>query len=92
MAVRNSKPARKRAAKAGVAALDATSLRISADEFKAWQALLNVNNGEASRLLDLAPNTITTIREAGGSTYVALLCRAVLAGITAADTLEHCQR
>ncbi|NEN17055.1 hypothetical protein G3V87_23110, partial [Escherichia coli] len=57
MAVRNSKPARKRAAKAGVAALDATSLRISADEFKAWQALLNVNNGEASRLLDLAPNT-----------------------------------
>lgn len=72
-------PRRRAFASAGAA------LRISAAEFVAWQEGLGLSNGEAAAALYVSPNTVTAARRDGGGADIALKCRAVAAGISAAD-------
>jgi hypothetical protein len=62
------------------------ALRISASEFIAWQEGLGLSNGAAAAALFVSPNTVTAARRDGASADIALKCRAVAAGISAADT------
>lgn len=80
----NSAPA-KPLAKSRAYASENTSLRISAEEFKAWQAGLELSNADAARLLFVSPNTITAARADGAGPDLALKCRAVSVGIAADD-------
>ena len=83
----SSTPA-KRAPKRRAYASSDTALRISADEFKAWQAGLDLSNADAARLLFVGPNTITAARTVGAGPDLALKCRAVSLGITADETWQ----
>src|SRR5262249_48691426 len=65
-----------------------TTLRISAEDFKAWQERLDLSNADAARLLFVGPNTITAARAAGAGPDIALKCRAVSLGITADESWQ----
>ena len=75
----NAAPKRRAYASAGDA------WRISAAEFCQWQADLGLSNADAAAALYVGPNTVTALRAMGGSAEIALKCRAVAAGISAAD-------
>ena len=72
-------------------ASDGAAPRISAAEFIAWQATLGLSNGDAARALHVSPNTVTAARRDGAGADLALRCNAVLAGISAADSPDHCR-
>lgn len=52
---------------------------MSPQEFTLWRSLLAINKSEASRLLGLAPNTVTAYEKGRVKIprYVALACAAV---------------
>lgn len=70
----------------------ANAPRITAAEFQAWQAELDLSNGEAAAVLFISPNTVTAARQNGGTAELGLKCRAVLAGIGAADSWADVRR
>jgi hypothetical protein len=82
---RAEKVAVTRIAKSRAFASAGSSLRISAQEFIAWQEELGLSNAQAAAALYIGPNTVTALRADGGGAEIGLKCRAVAAGISAAD-------
>jgi hypothetical protein len=58
-----------------------TALRISAQDFCAWQERLGLSNAATARLLYVAANTLVAYRTAGAGPDVARQCWAIVAGI-----------
>lgn len=57
------------------------ALRISAQDFCAWQGGLDLSSAAAARLLYVAPNTLASYRADGGPPSIARQCWAIVAGI-----------
>jgi hypothetical protein len=77
---RNKAPSKPVAKSRAFASADA-ALRISADEFNAWQASLGLSGAAAARLLYVSANTLAGYQANGASPDIARQCWAIVAGI-----------
>lgn len=50
---------------------------MSGEEFRAWLSLMEITATEASRLLGVSKNTVTSYRQSGAEERVRLACRAL---------------
>ena len=71
----------KPAAKSRAFASADTALRISAEEFNAWQASLGLSGAAAARLLYVSVNTLAGYKANGAPPDIARQCWAIVAGI-----------
>lgn len=78
---KHEKASVKQIAKSRAFASADTALRISAQDFCAWQERLGLSNAAAARLLYVAANTLVGYRTAGAGPDVARQCWAIVAGI-----------
>lgn len=67
-------------------------LRISAKEFSHWQDVLGLSNADIGRRIGASPNSIRTYRAEGGGHAVAFALRALVSGVDAADSFDHCAK
>ena len=89
---KTAKPTDKRAPQRRAFATADSSLRISAQDFVAWQDRQGFSNNDAARAIFASPNSIAGYRAAGAGPDVALRCMAVEIGISPADGWEFIER